>query len=283
MSSLTSGEEMFKPVDVTSWIGGYPFRDIPHPEPEVLVRVLEREGCAGAWVGSLDGAFHRDPVQSNRSLVRTLAPFRGNRGGNDGAGVALIPSPIVRPDWPDWEQQLAFAVDEGAESVRVYPAQWGYAGGHPALSELAYACGESGLVLHITMRFEDLRQRHPMDVAGDVTCAAVRSLGRLAGTSCRIVVAGAGREQIEEIHWGLTADEQQRVWYDFHWVWGPPEDHFAHLVRTIGAQRLAHSTWWPLRLSQQRKALLELLPDDVKKAVSDRDFACGRSIMRSLS
>ena len=32
-----------RPIDVTSWIGGYPFRDVPHPDPEILVRVLDRE------------------------------------------------------------------------------------------------------------------------------------------------------------------------------------------------------------------------------------------------
>ena len=65
---------------------------------------------------------------------------------------------------------------------------------------------------------------------------------------------------IEETHWGLTPDEQVRVWYDWHWLWGPPEDHFAHLVRTVGAERFAWSSWWPLRLTQQAQALVDLLP-----------------------
>ena len=234
----------------------------------MLVRVLDREGYGGAWVGSLPGAFHRDPNPANGRLFKDLRAFRGR----------LLPAPIVRPDWPDWQRQLSMAVEEGAPAVRVYPAQWGYPPGHAALSELAYACGEAGIVMHLTVRFEDLRQRHSIDVAGDVGGAAIRAVARLAGSRCRLVVAGAGKELIEEVHWGLTPAEQRRVWYDFHWVWGPPEDQFAHLVRTIGAERLAYSTWWPLRLTQQSKVLIDLLGDEMDGTAQHARFADGRTI-----
>jgi hypothetical protein len=255
-----------RPVDVSAWIGGFPFRDVPHPEPDVLVRVLEREGFAGAWVGHLPGAFHRDPMPGNRTLYAALAPHRH----------VLHPAPIVRPDWPGWERTLAEAVAEGAPAVRAYPTLWGLGPGHGCMAELAMACGEAGVALQLTVRFEDLRQRHALDLAGDLAAAAVRQLARLPGSQCQLVVAGAGREFIEEVHWGLTPDEQRRVWYDWHWVWGPPEDHFAHLVRTIGAERLVWSSWWPLRLTQQAQALVDLLPDEL--ATARPAFADGRSI-----
>jgi hypothetical protein len=257
-----------RPIDVTAWIGGYPFREVPHPEPDILVRVLEREGLAGAWVGHLPGAFHRDPVPSNRALYAAVERWPG----------VLLPAPIVRPDWPDWTGMLRDAVNAGAPAVRAYPAQWGLGPAHPAMADLAFACGEAGLALHITVRFEDLRQRHTMDTVGDVSAATLRALARLPGSRCQLVVGGAGRELIEETHWGLTEVEQKRVYYDFGWVWGPPEDHFAHLVRTIGARRLAFSSWWPLRLTQQSRALIDLLPDADRADNPDHDFADGRSI-----
>ena len=256
------------PIDVTSWIGAYPFRELPHPDPDVLARVLAREGFAGAWVGHLPGAFHRDPVPSNRALYSAVERWP----------QVLLPAPIVRPDWPGWQDMLHDAISAGAPSVRAYPAQWGLGPGHPALSELAYACGEAGVVLHVTVRFEDLRQRHPLDTAGDVPAATLRGLARLPGSRCHMVVAGAGRDLIEETHWGLTEAEQQRVFYDFGWVWGPPEDHFAHLVRTLGPSRLTWSSWWPLRLTQQSQALIELLPAGDAPANGAADFADGRAI-----
>ena len=242
----------FATVDVNSFIGGYPFREIPHPDPEVLVKVLAREGIEKAWVGHLPGAFHRDPAPSNRSLIVSLAPY----------SETLIPSLIVRPDWPGWRDELKKAKSVGAKAIRAYPMQWSYGPGHPALTELAYACGDAGLVLLLTVRFEDLRQRHPLDNAGDLSASAVRALARLPESRCHIIVLGGGRELIEEIHWGLTVEEQRRVWYDFGWVWGPPDNHFELLLQTIGAGRFVVGTSWPLRLTQQSRALVSLINDD---------------------
>ncbi|MDQ6611995.1 MAG: hypothetical protein M3Y64_06150, partial [Gemmatimonadota bacterium] len=253
--------------DVNCCIGPYPFREIPHPDAEVLVKVLAREQIGSAWVGHLAGAFHRDPSASNRALFAALEPFADR----------LLPAPIIRPDWPGWLDELARVKAAGAAAVRAYPMQWGYAPGNAALNELAYACGEAGLVLLLTVRFEDLRQRHALDSAGDLSAAAVRALARLPESRCHIIMLGAGRELIEETHWGLTTAEQQRVWYDFGWVWGPPDGHFELLLRTIGAARFVVGSSWPLRLAQQSRALMSLLPD----ALVNRTLAEGRDIAQS--
>lgn len=238
-------------IDVHTYIGAYPFRHVPHPEPDILVRVLEREGSAGAWVGWLPAAFHRDPLPGNEALFAHSAPHR-----------VLRPVPVVRPDWPGWERELADAAERGAPAVKAYPPQWGLAAGDPRMDALASACGEAGLALVLTVRFEDLRQRHALDVAGDLSAAAIRAVARASGR-CRIVVLAAGKSLIEEVHWGLTPDEQSRLWWDISWIWGPPEDELAGLFRTIGAERFVYGTGWPLRLTQTPRANLALLPDDV--------------------
>jgi len=245
-------------VDVHCWIGSYPFREVPHPEPELLLKVLAREGLQSAWVGYLPGAFHRDPAPANRALYAALAPHR----------PTLRPAPIVRPDWPGWRQELAKAVELGVPAVRAYPMQWGYGPGNQFLAELAMACGEAGVILQLTVRFEDLRQRHSMDMAGDLSAAAVRAIARLPESRCHLMVLGAGRELIEEIHWGLTPGEQLRVWYDFGWVWGPPDDQFEQLVRTMGGERFVVGTAWPLRLTQQSRALVDLLSEEIQRALT---------------
>jgi predicted TIM-barrel fold metal-dependent hydrolase len=239
-------------IDVASYIGPYPFRHLPHPDPEVLVRVLEREGLDGAWVGYLPSAWHRDPAPGNAALFAALEPHRAR----------LAPAPVVRPDWPRWERTLRECAERGARAIRAYPMQWGLGPHDARLHELAIACGTLGLPLVLTVRFEDLRQRHPLDVAGDLTAAHVRAMAR-AGEAARLVVTGAGRELLEEVHWGLTPAEQRRVHWDFAWVWGPPEDHFAHLLRTIGAERFVYGTHWPLRLTQNPRANLDLLPPEL--------------------
>lgn len=245
-------------IDVNTFIGPYPFRHVPHPDPDALVRVLDREGIDGAWVGHLPSAFYRDPTAGNVVLFAALQPFKDR----------LRPVPAIRPDWPHWSGALAAARDAGAPAVRVYPPQWGLAPGGGAansLRELALAAGESGLAVVLTVRFEDLRQRHPMDSAGDVTGATLRALAR-AGDSVRLVVTAASRDLIEEVHWGLTPEEQRRLLWDISWIWGPPEDHLSKLFRTIGSERFVYGSQWPLRLVQTPKANLDLLADDVAEA-----------------
>ncbi len=245
-------------IDVNTLIGPYPFRHVPHPDPDALVRVLDREGIDGAWVGHLPSAFYRDPTPGNAALLAALEPFKDR----------LRPVPAVRPDWPNWRDALAMARDAGAPAIRAYPPQWGLSpggGGAPSLRELAVAAGDDGLAVLLTVRFEDLRQRHPMDSAGDLTGATVRALAR-SSESVRLVVTGASRELIEEVHWGLTLDEQRRVFWDISWIWGPPEDHLSRLFRTVGSPRFVFGSQWPLRLAQTPRANLDLLADDVAGA-----------------
>jgi hypothetical protein len=235
------------PVDVSAWIGAYPFRELPHPDPDVLVRVLSRERIAQAWVGALPAAWHRDPAPSNSWLYAQLAPYSD----------ILLPSPTVRPDWPSWEVTLDDAVSRGAPSIRIYPMQLGIGATSPALPLLARAASARGLVVQLTVRFEDLRQRHPLDSAADLTSAHIRAMVR-ADTCVRVIVSGAGRELIEETHWSLTPAEQERCFWDWAWLWGPPEDHFEHLLRTVGASRFVFGGYWPLRLIQAPLATLAL-------------------------
>ena len=254
------------PVDVNALIGPYPFRYVPHPDPEVLVRVLEREGLRGAWVGHLPSAFYRDPAAGNAALFTALAPHR----------AVLHPAACVRPDWPRWERALREVVEQGSVAIRAYPPQWGMGAQDRSLQALASACGEIGSILLLTVRFEDGRQRSGIDVAGDLDAATIRAVVRSARTT-RVVVTAAGRELIEQVHWGLTPDERARLWWDISWIWGPPEDHLAHLVRTIGSERFVYGTHWPMRLTQTPRANLDLLPDDLRAApLADAGQIVGR-------
>jgi len=242
-------------LDPSVFIGEYPFRDVPHPEPDILAKVIAREGITHAWVGHLPSAWADDPTAGNVALYRALEPFR----------VTLSPAPTIRPDLPGWESALHDAAKAGAAAIRAYPPQWKFTPDNAAMRELALACAAHKLPLVLTVRFEDLRQRSTRDTAGDLTGAAIRAVAR-AGDGVRVIVSAAGRDLIEEVHWGLTPAEQARVWWDISWIWGPPEDHLAKLFRTIGSTRFVFGSQWPLRLVQSPKANLELLPPDVANA-----------------
>ena len=88
--------------------------------------------------------------------------------------------------------------------------------------------------------------------------AAVRALIR-SDEDVRLVITHADRAFIEEVHFGSTPEEAARLWWDVSWIWGPPEDHLATLLETIGVQRFVFGTGQPLRLPETSVAKLDLL------------------------
>ena len=153
---------------------------------------------------------------------------------------------------------LADAANAGAPAVRCDPL---YLGLDPAGGEmrvLAAACGASHMPLMLAVRLEDGRQRHPNDRAGELPAAAVRALLRSDG-DVRLLVTHADRGFVEEVHFGSTPEEARRVWWDICWIWGPPEDHLATLLETVGVDRFVFGTGQPLRLPETSVAKLDLL------------------------
>ena len=197
-------------LDPSVFIGEYPFRHVPHPEAAILARVMEREGITHAWVGHLPSAFADDPTAGNAGLYKALESHR----------ALMSPAPAIHPGRSGWQTALADAANAGAAAIRAYPPQWKLGPDSSAMCDLAIACGERRLPLILTVRFEDLRQRSTLDTAGDLTGAAIRTLAR-AGTDVRLIVSAAGRDLIEEVHWGLTPAEHARVFWDISWIWGP--------------------------------------------------------------
>jgi predicted TIM-barrel fold metal-dependent hydrolase len=126
------------------------------------------------------------------------------------------------------------------------------------MRSLAVACAVARLPLMLSVRLEDGRQRHPNDGAGELPAAAVRALVR-SHPDLRLIVTHADRPFVEEVHFGSTAEEASRIWWDLCWIWGPPEDHLQTLLATVGPSRFLFGTGQPLRIPENAVAKLDLL------------------------
>ena len=234
-------------TDHNALIGPYPFRRLPEPTPERLLAEMDRLGIAAAWVGYLPSAFYRDTASGNDELFAALEAHRRR----------LLPVPAVHPAFPGWEREVARAVDAGAPAVRTYPSHYGFDPAGRAMAALCATCAEAGLEVVLTVRFEDARQRHALDVAPDLIGAAVRAAVR-SDPRVRLLVTAADRAFVEEVHFGSTPEEAVRIRWDVSWIWGPPEDHLAQLFRTVGRERFVLGTHFPLRLPEAALTKLEL-------------------------
>jgi predicted TIM-barrel fold metal-dependent hydrolase len=244
-------------VDTSAFIGPYPFRHVPDATPEALLRHMDRLRIETAWVGHLAAPWHRDPAPANAELARLLAPH----------GSRLTPIPTVHPGLPRWEADLAAAVGSGAPAIRVYPTAQGLDPAGAKMCALVVAAAEAHVAVLLTVRFEDVRQRHPLDSTGDLPAAAVRELARVSPRA-RLLVTHADRAFVEEVHFGLTPAEAQTVLWEISWIWGPPEDHLALLLEAVGDRWFTFGTGMPLRIPDGAVARIDLLdaaPDRVRR------------------
>jgi predicted TIM-barrel fold metal-dependent hydrolase len=234
-------------IDVNTFLGGFPFRRVPGTSPDALLAAMDRTGIREAWVSHLPAIFWRDPTEGNAWLYETT-----------GRQERFRPVPCIEPGLANWERELAVAADQAVPAVRVDPTVHGLDPVGAPMRRLGAACGEAGVPLLLAVRFEDGRQRHPNDHAPELPAAAVRALVR-SDPRTRVIVTHADRGFIEETHWSLTPEESSRIWWDICWVWGPPEDHLALLLETIGPARFVFGTGMPLRIPDTPIARLDLL------------------------
>ena len=250
-------------VDVSAFVGAYPFRRVPGTSPDGLLEAMDRTGIDEAWATHLPGIFWRDPHDGNRWLLDACR--RQHR---------LRPVPAVQPEMSGWEAVLAAARTAGAPAVRADPPFYGIAPSGAGMRALAAACGDAGMPLVHAVRLEDGRQRHPNDNAAELPATAVRALVR-SHPAVRLLVTHADRPFIEEVHFGSTPEEARRLWWDITWIWGPPEDHLETLLRTVGSDRFVFGTGQPLRIPENALAKLDLLdlPAAAREAIDWRNAA----------
>lgn len=151
-------------IDVNTYLGHYPFRQLPRTSARSVVAHMDAHGIDVALVSSLHAVFYRDAHQGNRELFAAVQPFSDR----------LLPIATVNPKYVGWEADLAESIESGrARGIALWPEHHGYQladeHGQAALRRIA---GYDVPVI-LTQRLEDRRQRHHWDVASDLTLDSV--------------------------------------------------------------------------------------------------------------
>jgi len=258
-------------IDVNAFLGRYPYRRAPGGSPQALIEGMDRTGITEAWVSNLSAIFWRDPTEGNEVLYQAA-----------GFQPRFRPVPAIHPALPNWQAVLREAIERRAPCVRADPTYYALEPDGGEMRALATACGAGGMPLLMAVRLEDGRQRHPNDVAAELPPSAVRALLR-ADARVRLLITHADREFIEQVHFGSTPAEAERLLWDICWIWGPPEDHLALLLKTVGLERFTFGTGMPLRLPENSVAKLDLLdlPPDHRSRLESENLQAFLAALRS--
>ena len=234
-------------TDVNAFLGRYPFRHAPGGSPQALLEAMDRIAVDEAWLSNLSAIFWKDPTEGNELLYSAV-----ERNGR------LRPVPAVHPALANWKDVLSEALRRQAPAIRIDPTLYGIDPVGNDMRTVAAGCADRGLPLLLAVRLEDGRQRHPNDRAAELSPHDVRELVR-SHPRVRLIVTHADREFIEQVHFGSTPVEAARILWDICWIWGPPEDHLALLLETVGVERFTFGTGMPLRIPENSVAKLDLL------------------------
>ena len=239
-------------IDVNCFIGAYPFRELPHPDPDVLVRVLAREGIDGGvgWTFA-----HR---VSSRRHRRERGAVRRARAASRGCS-----SPCRRFVPTGRTGSARSRTRTRAARARFAPIrmQWGMGAHDPATSRARARVRRDRSFRSCSRRASRMcASDSALDSASDLSGAHIRAIVRADPRRARGRDGGGSRA-----HRGSrTGDSRPTSARGCGGTSRGFGDRPRMISRTCCARsardRFLFGSAWPLRLVQSPIANLELLP-----------------------
>lgn len=219
-------------VDTNTYLGQWPFRDLPDADAEALLAKFSHYGVQQAWTGSFDGLFHKDIAGVNARLVDAC--------GIHDNGI-LLPFGTVNPNLPQWETDLRrCAEDHGMRGIRLHPTYHGYTLDDPRFKSLLELAAAHRLVVQLVITMEDERMMHPLARVDHVDVAPLAEVIR-AVPGVRLVLLNAFRAVRGPAIDSLVATE--RVWFDIAWLEGI--EGITKIAGQIPHERLVFGSYAP--------------------------------------
>jgi len=224
-------------IDVSCFVGPWPFRTLSLAEPEVLRDRLVANGITRALVSPLGAVLQRSAQVANRELAARVA-------GDE--VFAFVP--VVNPAQGEALAELDAYPDSPA--VRLLPGPHGYALDDPAVVEFVRAAGDRGRTVIVQVRMIDVRMAHPDVVHRELTADEVRGLAA-ACPKTSIVVAGARPAELAAI---FAEPRSERLWCELSHCEQP--DVVRNLINSVGVDRLLCGTHAPVHVVEALPAKL---------------------------
>ena len=239
-------------IDVNTYVGHWPFRQLRHNTAQALVKQMDRHGIDRAVVSSVHGIFYKDAHAANEELARETRRFRDR----------LIPFATLNPTYAGWEEDLRrCAEDLGLCGIRLYPQYHGYGLTDASGLALVDAASALGWVVQVPMQVVDRRQRHRWDLAEDLTPGAFEKAFALRPRTRWMVLNGVGLN-------GDRLPSKARFLVEISRQTAVLQKTIQALLETAGPRHVAFGTGMPFKVPAPQFLKLDVL--DVPRWIKER-------------
>jgi predicted TIM-barrel fold metal-dependent hydrolase len=220
-------------IDVNANLCRWPFRRTPCDELTPLIEKYRTYDVQQAWVGSLDGLFHRDMGGVNHRLAETCRQEQR---------VKLVPFGSVNPMLPDWQEDLRRCAEEyRMPGIRLHPNYHGYQLDEPAAGQLLDLAVQRGLIVQLALRMDDIRVQHRLMRILDVDVKPLAALVKARPALRLVVLNNMSIIQDQQLR-ALAA--MDRVWFEICMREGI--GGVAKLVQAVPLSRVLFGSHLPL-------------------------------------
>lgn len=192
-------------IDVNSYIGHWPFRQITNSTAEGLIKRMDGAEIEKAAVSSINAIFYKDSQQGNLELIEQINDWKDR----------FIPFAVINPTYPGWKKDFLYCIDIlGMKGLELYPYYHQYNLNDEPSVELLNLAAEKKIPVHLPCAVEDLRQRHWMDRTRNLKIDELEQALTLCPDTDFIVTNGSTHTFAK--HLKTTTDKRNgKVFYDF--------------------------------------------------------------------
>jgi hypothetical protein len=246
-------------IDVNTYIGHYPFRQMKYKTAADLVYLMDKYGIDKACVSNLHATYYKDPIRGNYELLEEIKPYADR----------LIPFAVLNPEYnqPMLDFDKCFK-ELGFKGLRLFPRQNGYKLDGDASVAMLKAAGEAKIPVHLPILLEDLRGYHPLDTPTELDAEEIkRAVVKAPDTD--FILSNAYFHMYAKTIEPACKERKGRIFYDIARTEPLFGSWMKELANTVGYGRLVFGTDAPLQNIPVQFIKLEYLPKTLGAAVAD--------------
>ena len=150
-------------LDINAYVGHWPFKRLHYNTCSSLLERMNKFGVSVSVIANLNGVFYKDTQAANEELydeIRSKKHFAGH----------FLPFAVINPIYAGWKDDLDTCSKKmGMKGICLYPLYHDYDLTDASCIELVQRARDRGMVVTITQRLVDSRQRSHLDISKEFT------------------------------------------------------------------------------------------------------------------